>query len=100
MPAIVGVTVGPGSNGVAAFATGAFGVTVTTAGVGVTGGRVGTATKGVKLGSRPALGEFRETSQSSTITSAETIDAMTALKNPRLVLAAPRASLSAMRLAQ
>jgi hypothetical protein len=37
------------------------------------------------LGSRPALGEFRDTSQSRTITSAEAIEATRAPKNPRRV---------------
>ena len=95
MPAIVGVIVGLVRTGVAKFGGNAFGVTVETAGDGVTGGRVGTTTKGVRLGSRPALGAFRDASHSPTMISTEAIEAMRAPRNPRLVLAAACEGLSA-----
>lgn len=86
IPAIVGVTVGLTRTGVDDRKPGCAGVRASFVGGGVTGARVGTTTNGVKLGSRRLLGAFRDTSQRSTMMSAETIDAAAAPKNPRRVV--------------
>jgi hypothetical protein len=97
IPAIVGVTVGPVLTGVDVFAPAAVGVNRAGAvGDGVRAGLVGMTTNGVRFGSRPALGAVRDTNHSTTMMSAEAIDASAAPRNPRRVRATAAARLSAM----
>ncbi len=95
---MVGVTVGRIRTGVAVFDPVAVGVNRAEAvGDGVVGGRVGTTTNGVRFGSRPALGAFRETTHSRTIMSAEATAATRAPRNPRRVRTVAAARSSATR---